>query len=474
MRYFLQDPDGNDTEVSDLILRAFESIVEMSFDLESAVVPSDFNMELDNSNGDFDSDRGLFANAEMTHFLVIVTSEKRENVLFIGTVADVKYTETSKVEIESHSVIASLMSCSFNMASVTGWGSTEIAAPARLVADLLGPNGLRLPGVFLDSVLYAQAQAAEENIGLKMRLSIPTGESITFSDFLQELNRVTGAYVYSHNGLIRYARQGGFDRLGYDMTFSGQLISGTVRNSRPVLWQKTKANAMYWDGAAAQKISKTMADFFGVEGESIMDEFREKEIESDGLGGYLVHADLSSANAGLQEILGWRGRPRWQFEFEVDAIGQDIRDIAQAVPLLSRVRLLWSGGCAQLVVIEKTTNDQKSVIKGLSLAKPTFIHPAKRALPNVTQVWGDIRFYNNTGHDLKLYWKLETDTDFNSALLTNTSTHIVTGNYDGVPLVYYVTEGLPCGELPSAEMVFTPDVVHRFILGTSMLGDRVG
>lgn len=459
MRYFLQHPNGSETEVSDMILRAHDSIVEMSFDLESVAIPSDFNMELSNVNGEFDHDAGIFAGVEITHFLVIVTAEERKNVLFIGVVADVKYTETSIVEIESHSVVASLINCSFNMASVVGWGPVVEAAPAKLVSDLLGPNGLRLPGVFLDSVLYAQAEAAEENVGLKMRLSIPAGESMTFSDFLQEINRVTGAYVYSHNGLIRYARQGGFDRLGYDVTFSGEVISGTVKNSRPVLWQKTKVSTVYWDGSAPQKISKTMADFFDVEGESIMDEFREKEIESDGLGDKLMHANLTSANAGLQEILGWRGRPRWQFEFEVDAIDQDIRGIAQSVPLLSRARLIWSGGCAQIVVVEKTTNDQKSIIKGLSLSKPVFVHPAKRLLPVVTQDVDEVTFNNNTPLNMVVYFKAEGAEAFSRHELPAGDT-LVLGLETFDPFIWKVSWGLPCGEIMSTEYEFEPEEIY--------------
>lgn len=473
MRYYLQDPNGNETEVTALVLRALESIVEMAFDLETAVVPSDFNMDLDNSGGQFDSAQGLFAAGERTRFLVIVRSDDGENILFIGTVKDTIYTETSKVEIESKSVIAALLGCSFNMASVTTWDPMVEKTPARLVADLLGPDGLQLPGIFLDNVFFDLADESEQNLGLKMRLEIPNGESIPFTDFLQELNRVTGAYVYSYNGYIRYARQGGFDRAGFDYTFDGTVIAGTVKNSRPVLWQKTRVEAMYWDGSAVQKVVKTMADFFDVEGESIMDEFREKTIESDGLSGKLIHATLASAEVGLQDVLSWRGRPRWDFEFEVDAIGHDVRGMAQSVPLLSRVRLLWGGGCAQLAVVEKTTNDQKTTLKCKSLAAPTFIHPAKRLLPVVTQNFDEISFNNNTPFDMVLYYKIEGETAFTRVLLPQEDIHTITlPDFESV--TWKVAWGLPCGELMGDEQTFNPIVYDHFILGTSVLGDMLG
>lgn len=474
MRYFLQDPDGNESEVTPFVLRAMDAVIETAFDLESAAVPSDFTMELDNSSGAFDSGTGLFAesNGERTKFLVIVSAENREEVLFIGTVTDTKYTETSKCEIETSSVIASLLGCSFSMTSVSTWNPVEVATPARLVADLLGANGLQLPGVFIDGAFYDLADAAEQNIGLEMRLEIPAGERISFTEFLQELNRTTGAYVHSYRGFMRYARQGGFDRPGFDYSFSGEVLAGSVRSSRPVLWQKTKVVAKYWDGTAVQQIEKTMSDYFDTEGDTIMERFREKVIESDGLGGKLVHNTLSSAEVGLQDVLGWRGRPRWDFEFEVDAIAEDVRGRAQGIPLLSRARLVWDGGCVQLAVIERTTNDQKTIIKGKSLLPPTFVHPAKRLLPVVSQVIGDTQWFNNTPFEMVLYYMLSSETHFSRVSLPISGTASIS-NPARLAVTWKIAWGIPCGEIFSSEQEFTPPAVTGFILGVSELGDTL-
>ena len=481
MRYYLIAPNGNEVEITGSIIKGVDNISEIAFDLENVNVPSDLNVEVDNSEGQYDQTRGLFVAGEMTKFIMLVTGEKREQVLFIGTVTDLKYSETSKCEIETRSVIASVIACSFNMAIfvgqpeyVAGSPARVEATPARLVQMLLGPDGVHLPCVFLDSEMFSNYDAAEQNLGLKIKLSIPDGENMVISDFLQELNRVTGAYVYSFNGYINYTRYGGFDRDGYDHTFAGEVIAGTVKHSRPVLWQKTKIKAKYWDGSAAVDITKTMPDYFDVIGDTIMENFREKVIETDGIGGWLIHANLTSANAGLQDVLGWRGFPRWQFEFEVDAIGEDVRSKAQGIPLLSKIRLLWSGGCTKLALIEKTVNDQKATIKGMSLSDPTFIHPARRKFPVVTQVWDTIEFFNNTGADMKLYWRYESDETFTTALLTNDTTVTISAGDGTDQIIYYVTEGLPCGELPSEIRTFTPEPVAHFILGTSMLGDQIG
>lgn len=474
MRHFLINPDGDEVEVSRYILRGADTITELAFDLESAAIPSDLNILLDNVSGAFDPGRGLFSQGELTEFILVVSGESRDQVLFVGTVTNVMLTETTTVEVVTRSVIASLMQCGFNMA--TAWSGDPVVTktPARLVADLLGPSGLHLPGLFLDEATFALAEAAEENLGIQMRLSIPTGENVTFSDFLQELNRVTSAYVYSYNGYIRYSRVGGFDRSGYDYTFSGEVLANSVKAERPVLWQKTRVTALYWDGSANQKIIKSMDDYFDVEGETIMERFREKPIESDGLGGYLVHASLSSAETALQDVLGWRGRPRWQFEFEVDAIGSDVRTKSQTVPLLARARLIYSGGCAQMAIVEKTVSDQKATFRGFALAEPTFIHPGKRVFVHTKQVGaGNLQFYNNTGHEVKIYYRFDSETDYSSTTLADEA--IFTLLNPGFETVYwYQAEGMPCGELPSRERTFTPEPVTSFILGTSVLGDELG
>jgi hypothetical protein len=473
MRYILQSPSGNDYEITRYVLRGAESITELAFDLESAVIPSDLDIEVDNIDGVFDPQRGLISEGELTRFLVIVKSDDLKQVLFLGMLADVRYRETTLATLETRSVIARLMNCSFNMSSVSGWGPVVVAPPARLVADLLGPNGLHLPGIFIDGPLYEQAAAAEQNLGIAMRLAIPAGEEMRFVDFLQELNRVSGAYVYSHNGYIRYARMGGFARPGYDFTFAGQILAGTTQVSRPVLWQKTKVSALYWDGAEPQKLTKTMIDYFDVIGESIMEEFQEKSIDSDGLRGWLVHANQNSAEAGLQDVLSWRGFPRYQFEFETDALGLDVRNQAQAIPLLARVRLMWSGGCAQIVITEKTTSEHKAVIKGLSLNDPVFVHPALRRYPAVRQDGGHTLFINNTGHDLDIEYRIG-DAGAKTRTTIGAGETLDLENYSYQPVIYRVFEGLPCGELPSAERTFAPDITGHFILGVSFLGDTIG
>lgn len=474
MRYFIIYPNGNEVEVSRYVLRQLDTVVEVAFDLESATIPSDFTMELDNNGGEFDSGVGMFAeeNGERTRFLVLVTSAIRENVLFVGTVTDTRYTETSKIEIETRSVIASLLGCSFDMNSVSTWGSLEIGPPSRLVADLLGPNGLQLPGIFIDLTQYELAAQAETNIGLEMRLQIPNGERIMFTEFLQELNSTCGSYVYSQNGFMRYARQGAFDRLGYDVSFSGQVIAGTVKHARPVLWQKTKAVARYWNGSAAAQVSRTMADFFDTEGDTIMENFRDKVIESDGLGDRLIHNTLSSANAGLQDVLAWRGRPRWDFEFEVDAIAEDSRNRAQGIPLLSRARLIWDGGCVQLAIVEKNMNDQKSVFKGKSLLAPTFIHPAKRLLPVISQTLTGTQWLNNTPFNLLLYYMLDGDTAFTKVTI-NAGDLFIVANPSLLDVTWKISWGLPCGEIPSEVFTFTPVMPAGFFLGINSLGDTL-
>lgn len=473
MRYILQTPAGNEYEITRYVLRGAESITELAFDLESIVIPSDLDIEVDNNGGVFDPHRGIMSEGEITRFLVLVKSDDLKQILFLGILADLRLRETTSATLETRSVIARLLNCSFNMSSVSGWGPTVVAPPARMVADLLGPGGLQLPGIFIDGPLYDQAAAAEENLGIVMRLEIPTGEEIRFVDFMQELNRVTSAYVYSHNGYMRYARFGGFNRVGYDFTFAGQILAGTTQVSRPVLWQKTKATALYWDGSAAQKITKTMADYFDVVGESIMEDFQEKSIESDGLRGWLVHANLDSAEAGLQDVLGWRGFPRYHFEFETDALGLDVRNQAQAIPLLARTRLLWSGGCAQIAITEKTTSEHKAVIKGLSLADPVFVHPARRRYPAVRQDGGHTLFINNTGHELILEYRIgEAGTKTRITLPEGETLDLE--NYSYQPVIYQVFDGLPCGELPSSERTFAPDITGHFILGESLLGDTIG
>jgi hypothetical protein len=468
MRYFLQDPDGNEYDISRYITRGLETVSEIAFDLDGPAVPSDLTLEVNNIDGVFDPGRGLFSYGELTRWLVIVTGKNREDVLFIGTVTDLILTETANASIETRSVIASLLQCSFNMASVTTWGSTVVATPSRIVADLLGPNGLKLPGIFIDAQLFDLFESAEEDIGLKYRLQIPTGENVAFTDFLQELNRTCSAYVYSYNGFLRYTRLGGAEREGYDHTFSGEILAGTVKASRPVLWQKTKAVAKYWDGAAVQKLESTMADYFPVVGETIMEDFREKTLESDGLGGYLVHNSLASANIGLQDVLGWRGRPRWTFEFEVDALAADVRSKALAMPLLARLRILYSGGCAKLIVKEKQTNNQKSVFKCLSMVEPTFIHPARRRLPVVEQVTAHVKWTNNTGADIKLYYKIGAGAELTATIAPASSFSALHLNES---VTWWIAEGLPCGELPSPKFVFTPTPVAGFLLGISLLGD---
>lgn len=373
MKYILIAPDETEHDITDYVLRGLQYIHEIAFDLESSVLPSNIDVKVDNITGAFDPTDGLL-DQEFTSYILRI--KEGDITVFVGILTDI-ILEDHDATLKVRSVNQFLANASIGALSMTG-------TPAEIVKEVLAEN-LTLPGLFVDTINFNNVQTAEEDRDIEIVANISAEDEVTLAAFLQEINKITGLYVYSQNGVLTCLRYGEYSELiGYDYAFIDEVIAGKTKKSRPILWQKTRAVVPYHNGESVTQAAKNMSDYFGVTGDSLIEAFREKTIESDGLAGKLYHSTLVSAEACLRDILGWRGFPRWEVKFEVDVLEPINRAKLIEIPLFARTLHADKFGYIVGGLIDKKIYDTRAELTLLSIKDPTFHHPERVLSPAIT------------------------------------------------------------------------------------------
>lgn len=403
MKYILISPDNKKHDITDSVKRGMQNIHEIAFDLESSVLPSSIDVEVDNTEGNFDPVDGLI-NKEITEYILQI--KENEQTVFVGIITDVEFCEFNAT-LKVRSVVQFLANASIGNLKMTG-------TPAEIVKTVLLKN-LTLPGLFVDTINFDNVSAAEKDRKIEIVVKISAKDSISLASFLQEVNKVTGLYIYSQNGILTCLRYGEYSKLvGFDYFFSAEVVAGKTKRSRPILWQKTRVLVPYYNGTEIIKAAKNMADYFGVVGQSIIEKNREKILETDGLAGKLYHSNIISAETCLRDLLGWRGFPRWKISFEVDVIDQINRSKLIEIPLFSRTLYADQFGFFVGGLIEKKIYESKAELTLMSISNPEFHHPAKILFPGIKNYLKEngafLEIINNSKKNFEVEYKFEDGT----------------------------------------------------------------
>lgn len=394
-QYILNHPDDHDFDITQYVVKGISNISEIAFDIDKVTTPTAGDVVCDNTNGFFVQGRGFF-NDEITNYIITISDEGLD--LFVGILSDIEYVN-NRATLKIASIITKIIQMNIpfdaNPYSFTG-------TPAAAVKDIL-ENQAVLPGLFIDNVGFDQLDTAEQNRNMEIQINIPANDKVSFSSLMQELYKMTGLYVFSQRGIIRGERIGGFSTESFDYFWDSQhIIAEKTKHRRPIIWQKTRIVVPGIGGPYA----RNMTDAFPVEGPSILDSFKEKTLESDGLGGKIQHSDQTSAIECMNDILGWRGFIRHEYTFNIDVINPFNRAALEAVPLFSKNKFESLTEIVTGVLIEKKLFEDRAELKILTIVEPITKHPALREYPEVQNTYStgiitgkefDIEYFTDGG-----------------------------------------------------------------------------
>lgn len=375
-QYILNHPDDHDLDITQYVVKGISNISEIAFDIDKVTTPTAGDVVCDNTNGVFVSGQGFF-NDETTNYVITISDEGLD--LFVGILSDIEHVNnraTLKVASIINKIIQMNIPFDDNPYIFTG-------TPAAAVKDIL-ENQAKLPGLFIDNIGFDQLDTAEQNRNIEIQINIPAAEKVSFSSLLQEIYKITGLYVFSQRGIIRGERIGAFSVESFDYFWdSSQIIAEKTKHRRPIIWQKTRFVVPGIGGPYA----RNMTDAFPIEGPSILASFKEKTIESDGLGGKIQHSTETSAIECMNDLLGWRGFVRHEYTFNIDVINPFNKAALEAVPLLSKNKFESINEIVNGVLIEKKLFEDRAELKILTIVDPISKHPALREYPEVKNTY---------------------------------------------------------------------------------------
>lgn len=383
---FSTDQEPFSLDITPDVIRGVSYLTETAFDLNKITTPSDADITLNNVEGRYDLFTGFF-NQEITDYIITMSSKQNDVdvVMFTGLISDIQYTD-GKAVLKCTSVIRNIINMNIPRPDVGPYSFT--GTPSGFIKDILDNQAI-LPGLFIDDASFFNMNNVEIDLGLNIEVNISDTDKITLADAIQETYKITGLYTYSENGLMKVARLGDFPQVtaeNYSYLWNqNQIISDKSRLTRPLEWQKTR-----WivPGPLAQ-LARNMNDYFP-EGESILNRFQEKTVETDGLDGRIKHTSNASGIEAMNQLLGWRGFPRYQFTTKVDTIDRENKAQLQAVPLFSINRFEHNGGCFTGVIINKTITETDGELTALSIVDPTISNPYNLIFPTVVNANGKI------------------------------------------------------------------------------------
>lgn len=370
------------------VLKGVAFLTETAFDLNKVTTPSDSNIVLDNTKGKYDLFTGFFSE-EITSYIMTM-SEKQNDVdivMFVGLLSDIEYKDT-RATLDVTSVIRNIINMDIPRPDFGNYSFT--GTPSDFIQDIL-TNQAVLPGLFINTVIFTRMAEVELELGIEIIVDIQNTDKVSLADIIQEVYKLTGLYVYSQNGVMTVFRLGDLPQVtaeNYDFLWlPNQIIADKSKLTRPLEWQKTR----WIVESTAGKVARNMNDFFN-DGASILAQFKEKKVEADGLDGKIKHTSVDSAIASLNQLLGWRGFPRYQFSTVVDTIDRENKAQIQAVPLFSINRFEWLGGCITGILIDKQITETEGRLTILSIVDPIMKNPYNVLYPYVTNVNGKIFF----------------------------------------------------------------------------------
>ena len=389
MNYYLSTlappPTSNEPnlflDITNDVQKGVAYLTETAFDLNRVTTPSDANIVVNNVDNKYSKD--VVFNREYTEY--ILTISENNIILFVGIVFDVQQSQ-KQATIKTTSVIRQIvdMNVPYNNGNINFTGT-----PADFVKYILQFQAI-LPSLFIDSDNLDAMSQIEQAAGIEIVVDIPATDKVQLSDLLQQLYKITGLYVFSENGLLRVARLSNFAGINQDnydyIWVRNQTISSKTKLSRPIEWQKTRVVVPFNDGLVA----RNMFDYFP-EGESILAQFKEKTIESDGIGFKLQHTTLASAIECMQQILGWRGFPRYQLDINISTVERDNKAKIQAVPLYSVSKIEFENGCMLGILFNKQITETDGKLSFLSIRDPSTF--GEILFPYVKNVNGKVFIY---------------------------------------------------------------------------------
>ena len=391
-RYILNHPDDIDVDITNFVQQGLQDITELAFEIERVTVPSSGDIRCDNTTGFFEFGQGFF-NAEITRYILKVDDDGID--LFVGLVSDIVYSDNI-ASLKISSVINSVIQMAIPVGLID---YTFTGTPAAFLKDIF-LNQAVLPGLFVDSIGFDALDIAEQARGIEIDVLILATEKENLSDIVQATYKLSGDYVFSQRGILNIQRVGNFTSLDPDFIWTqDNIVAGSVKRRRPVNWQKTRVVVPTTSGTVA----RNMADVFIAEGPSILDEFKEKTLETDGLGGKIQHTSTASAIEAMNDLLGWRGFARWQLQVDIDTVDPVNRSILQSVPLFSKNRFEYRGGCFVGILVERKLQAEKASLLAYSLTDPLSDSPGLREHPNVINEQATVLFSSLQRFDIEYF-----------------------------------------------------------------------
>lgn len=240
----------------------------------------------------------------------------------------------------------------------------------------------------------------------------------------------------------------------------------------PIVWDTSPPPDISPAGIVDATYERTMADAFIQDGDAILSKFREKSVETDGLGGKIKHSTEISATESMNDLLGWRGFPRYDIETEVDVLAPIQRAVIEATPLYAIVALEWETGFARGVLVEKVLGEDKAKLRIYSIAEPKERHPGLLVHPEVIN--------RNAFVTIRSHFKLKIEGflqgDAPQEYLTGNAQSTILINNGGQRPFYYrlVSTDSDCTSPDRLHQVdHVLDSVAGFICGVSTMGDSL-
>ena len=397
--YELIHPDGPTLDIADRVIQGqnrASNIIELAFEIDRTTTPSAADVRCNNFDGFFEQFQGFFQ-GEITEYIVNI---KEDNIsTFLAFISDIEYKDPIAI-LKLRSITADVLTMAIPEGLVD---FVKTGTPAEIVQEIL-TNQAKIPSLFFDALQFESVAQEERNRGIEIAVNIPANDKVNLSEIIQEIYKMTGLYVYSQRGLLKAERAGNFNTDGFEYLFGiDDIIAGSVKRRRPVLAQKTRAVVPTTTGPVA----KNMSFHFPTQGPTLIERFREKTIEADGLDGKILHTSTASAEEATNDILGFRGFVRYEFTFEVNISSVLKRAGVQAVPLFSVLKIEHLGGTVSGVVVEKKILKEKAQFKMLSITDPISNNPALLRFPEMVNSCGQVIIWSI--HSFKLEYHLGDD-----------------------------------------------------------------
>lgn len=425
------DPTTPDFIIDDLVQRGISSLSEIGFGLDRVTNPSAADIQVDNTEGQFEPGRGFFQD-EITGYTVFI---QREGLTpFVGLVDDIEY-KGSSATLKVRSVLGQIIQANIPQEDRP---DIVLSGTPSFVMKTVIIDELNLPNLFVDSLAFDNLSVAEDERNIEISVNIPASEKVPFSSFVQEFYKVTGLYLYSENGILKPVRLGGFTNPdGVDFVFGEDfVISDSVTRRRPLLWQKTRVVV---PGPSGQ-LARNMSDEYQ-EGPSLLAKFREKTLESDGLQGKIKHATVESGVEAMNDILGWRGFPRYELRFQADLINENNAGQVESLSLFSRVRVEYATGSINGIIVEKKLQESRAELTLYSIKDPEISHPGLCLLPIAINKHGVVVFAGKFDYEVEYF--LEGDSP-STVTLSQTDFFKVIDNRSQRVLYFRVLESATC------------------------------